>query len=401
MTKQGITRRGFVQGSALTAFAMMQPRMAFGAEANSRIKVGVVGLGARGRLISYMLLDHGGYEIHAGADYFSEVADGVGQQLGIPEAHRYSGLSGYKRVIDSGIEAIFLETPSYCFPDHVEAAVDAGLHVFIAKPLACDVPGNRRVEEAAAKAQEKGLVFLVDFQTRTDPLFNEGIQRMHAGEIGRQTMVFSDYADAGFPDPPLTENIESRLQSLIWVNDNAIGGGYMVNAGVHAVDVGLWMLGERQPISAMGTSHRARNNANGDSHDVYSVSYQFEDGLIMDYRGAHMANRYDYKCNSIGLCTDGHLSTEYIGEVHMPGNDDFEGGEVINLYQGGALRNVDSFHDAIRAGDYSNPTVQPSLNATYATILGRDAAERGGVLTWDEMMRENRSLEVDLSGLKD
>ncbi len=401
MSESGITRRNFVQGSALTAFAMMHPKIAFGSDANNRMKVGVVGLGARGRLISYMLLDHGGYEIHAGTDYFEQVSQGVGGQLGIDASNRFSGLSGYKRVIDSGIEAIFLETPSYCFPDHVEAAVDAGLHVFIAKPLACDVPGNLRVEAAAQKAQEKGLVFLVDFQTRTDPLYSEGIRRMHAGEIGKQSMVFTDYADGGFSDPELTENIESRLQHLIWVNDNAIGGGYMVNAGVHAVDVGLWMLGERRPISAMGSSHRSRKNPNGDSHDVHSVTYQFEDDLIMNYRSEHLGNQYDYKCNTVGICTDGHLSTEYIGEVRMPGNEAFEGGEVINLYQGGALRNVNSFYEYVREGDHSNPSVMPSLNATYAAILGRDAAERRGLLTWDEMFRENRSLEVDLRGLKD
>lgn len=401
MSGKGMTRRGFVQSGALSAVALMHPKMAFGATANSRLKVGVVGLGARGRMISYMLLDHDGYEIHAGADYFEEVAQGVGEQLGIDASRRFSGLSGYKRLMDSGIEAVFLETPSYCFPDHVEAAVDAGLHIFIAKPLACDVPGNKRIEAAAQKAQEKGLVFLVDFQTRTDPLFTEGIERMHAGEIGQQTMVFSDYADAGFPDPELTETIESRLRQLIWVNDNAIGGGYMVNAGVHAVDVGLWMLSERKPKAAMGCSHRARKDPHGDSHDVYSVTYQFDDNLILDYRSAHMGNEYDYKCNSVGLCTDGHLSTEYIGEVHMPGNDDFEGGEVVNLYQGGALRNVQTFYALIQEGDHRNTSVQPSLNATYAAILGRDAAERRDMLTWEEMMRENRSLEVDLSGLKE
>jgi hypothetical protein len=50
---------------------------------------------------------------------------------------------------------------------------------------------------------------------------------------------------------------------------------------------------------------------------------------------------------------------------------------------------------------YDNPTVQPSVNSTLATILGRQAARRNTRVTWDEMIRENEKLEVDFTGLKE
>ena len=52
-------------------------------------------------------------------------------------------------------------------------------------------------------------------------------------------------------DPPLTANIESRLRKLIWDNDIAIGGSYIVSFDIHAIDAALWVVGQR-PIAAMG-----------------------------------------------------------------------------------------------------------------------------------------------------
>ncbi len=78
----------------------------------------------------------------------------------------------------------------------------------------------------------------------------------------------------------------------------------------------------------------------------------------------------------------------------------YRGGEVINLYPRGAERNIDTFYKCALNGIYENPTVEPSVNATLTTMLGREAAKRNTKLTWDEVIRENKKLEVDLTGLK-
>ena len=72
----------------------------------------------------------------------------------------------------------------------------------------------------------------------------------------------------------------------------------------------------------------------------------------------------------------------------------------MNLYPSGAERNIDAFHKCVTTGVYDNATVEPSVNATLATILGREAARRRTKLTLDEVLHENRRLEPDLSGLK-
>ena len=109
---------------------------------DQKVKIGAVGCGGRGAWIAGLFQQHGGYEFVAVGDYFQEVADACGQALGVEPGRRFSGLSAYKKVIDSGIEAILLETPPWFFPQHGEAAVQAGKHVYMAKPVAVDVPGT-------------------------------------------------------------------------------------------------------------------------------------------------------------------------------------------------------------------------------------------------------------------
>lgn len=396
-----ISRRGFVEGAATAAaFALLSPRTAFGENANNRIKAGIIGLGGRGRMIASMVRDHGGFQITAVADYFRELAEGVGDQFEVPAENRFSGLSGYQGLMASGVEAVFLETPPYCFPDHARAAAGAGLHVFMAKPVACDVPGCNHIAEAGTLARSKGKVFFVDFQTRTDPFNIEVIRQMQEGVIGPAALLCSIYTDNGFADPPKTENAESRLRNLIWVNDDDLGGEYLVNAGIHAVDVALWMAAAA-PVSAMGRSRRTRKDPHGDSHDIYSLTYEFADGLLLNHRGEHLANRHGFTCGCTAYCRDGYAEATYEGEARLhPKEGEGPGGGISGLYEQGARRNIATFHDQIREGRHDNSTVTPSVNATLAAILGREACLRGGTFTWAEMMAENKRIEPNLGGLR-
>lgn len=399
---QRITRRDFLHSSGTTALSLsiVGARAVAGTQASSRIKVGVIGLGGRGRMIAGMLQQHGGYEIVAVADYFDQVANAAGDQLSVAKGNRFSGLSGYKAVLATGIEAVVLETPPYCFPEHVEAAVEAGRHVYMAKPLGCDVPGCLRIRDAAKKATANGRVFLCDFQTRTDPFFIEGVTRVQEGEIGPVGMISSEYNDESFRDPPKTATVESRLQELIWVNDDALGGSYLVNAGIHAVDVALWIAGQ-MPTSATGASRIVRADPHGDSHDVFSLTYEFANGMILNHRGEHLKNRSEFRSDCIAQGRDGWLETGYTSRVRILANSGgWRGGDVVDLYPRGAERNIDAFHKAVTTGDCTNPTIEPSVNATLTTILGREAARRRTKLTLDEVLRENRRLEPDLTGLK-
>jgi len=386
--------------ASATAFALMDPALALGSEANSRVTAGVVGLGGRGGWIAEHVSKHAGFQVTAVADYFPEVAQGVGEKLKVPKERCFSGLNGYRQVIESKVDAIFLETPPYFFPQHARAAVEAGRHVYMAKPVAVDVAGTLSILESGRKATRDRKVFLVDFQTRTDPFHIEAIRRVHDGMLGKLCLLSSFYHDECFADPPKGKTIENLLRNLAWVNDTALGGAYIVNCDIHAVDVALWIAGQ-VPVSAVGYSSRNRPNAQNDSHDCYAVSFQFKDGLVMTDHSEHVRNGTPFRSGCQAYGDKAWLEALYGGKTFIRGLEDgYAGGESPDLYAEGMHRNVDTFHRNIVEGRHDNPTLEPSVNATLATLLGREAALKGRPMTWDELLKDTTRLKPDLTGLK-
>jgi predicted dehydrogenase len=396
-----LNRRSFVK-SCTTALgaasvSVLPSRRVRGNQANSRVRLGIIGCGGRGHWIARLFAEHAGYEVYAVADYFREVADDCGKDLGVAAERRFSGLTGYRQLMQCGVEAVALETPPYCFPEHARAAVSAGLHVYMAKPVAVDVPGACEVMDLSVQAAAQHRCFMVDFQIPTDPFNRKAVACAKRGALGRIVMINTHYWAGSFKDPPRTSTAASRFRNLVWVNDVDLGGGYHVNACIHAVDAGLWVAGGL-PTAARGTSRIGRTPAHGDSHDQFSLTYEFADGTIMNHSGSHLNAPFDVRCVAYGQ--RGNLEIGYVGRAFTRGGDaPFDGGEVTDLYRAGAVRNIATFHENIAAGDYRNETVEPSVNSTLATILGREAALRGCRLTMDELLRENRRILVDLSGL--
>lgn len=395
-----LTRRAFLAGTAAAAaFAIVRPAAVRGAEANSKIELGVVGCGGRGNWIANLFAQHGGYKVSAVADYFPDVANRCGDALGVDKARRFSGLLGYKRMIESKIDAIALETPPWFFPEHAAVAVAAGCHVYMAKPVACDVPGTLAIAQAGKRATEKKRCFLVDFQTRTDPFFQEVVKRVHEGALGPIGLISTCYQDEGFPDPPKTKTVDSRFQSLIWCNDVDLGGGYFVNAGIHAIDVGMW-LARTKPVSAVGSSRIRRKDPHGDSHDVFSLTFEFPGDIVLNHRGEHINNLSGFVCTCAAYGQGAFMEGSYEGKTWLRGGPmAVKGGDVRNLYGEGAKRNIDTFHKSVTQGVFDNPTVEPSVNSTLACILGREAGRSGTKVTWDEMIKANKRIDVDLMGL--
>jgi predicted dehydrogenase len=410
-----VSRRQFIAGTVAVTSA--GPFLATAGEAQDqrpapatitrKLKLGVVGLGGRGHWIAGLFAKHGGYDIHAVADYFPQVADEQGGALGVDPARRFSGLSGYKRVIESGVEAIALEDIPYFFPEQARDAVDAGLHVYMAKPIASDVPGVLSVRDSAKRATATQRAFLVDYQMPTDPHNAEVIRQVRNGGLGRLQTVFSAGAaggPTGFDDPPFTENLESRLQKLIWVNDDALGCGYIGNYDIHVIDIVLRAVG-KIPVSATGWGARFRGEPHGDALDSVCTMFTFDDGMVWNHQSPKGNCEPWFSSNgSLAAEIQGSEASarlSYWGKAYLRGGSHHvPGGDVQNLYEAGAVRNIATFYDAVTGRRPENESVQPAVDSALVSILGREAAIRRTPVTMADILKENRRLEMDLKGLK-
>ena len=399
-----ITRRSFLAstGNAALGLTILRPELVSGTEANSKINLGLIGCGGRGKWISGLFQKDGRYNLTAVTDYFQDRADEVGGEFKVPPASRFSGLNGCQRLLEQKLDAVAIETPPFFHPMQAAAAVAAGKHVYLAKPIAVDVPGCRTIEESGKKATEKKLAFQVDFQTRAHAAYQEVVRRVQGGEIGSLISAEASYLCGptwGGMDPVLRKdpkNPEVRLRA--WGVDKILSGDIITEQNIHALDVATWFL-NANPVKAYGAGGKKRDFV-GDCWDHFSVIFYFPNDVELSFCSKQVGHGIDdIMCRVYGA--KGTADTHYFGKVWMRSTEEiFNGGELGNLFTDGVVRNIATFYDNVTKGDFSNPTVAPSVRSNLTTILGRTAAYRRREVTWDELLKANEKFEFDLSALK-
>jgi predicted dehydrogenase len=398
-----ITRRRFIAGSSASvlAFTVLKPELLRSAETNSKVNIGLIGCGNRGKWVAGLFQKHGGYNFVAVADYFQDHADEAGVKLKVPAANRYTGLSGYRKLLEQKLDAVVIESPPYFHPEQAAAAIDAGKHVYLAKPIAVDVPGCQTIAETGKKATANKLCFLVDFQTRANKLYQQAVKAVHDGELGKVVSAEANYQCGdtwGNMDQMLRKdpkNPEVRLRA--WGVDRILSGDVITEQNIHALDVACWML-DAAPIRAYGTGGRKREYV-GDCWDHFAVIFYYPDNVVVSFNSHQSGYGYDdIMCRVYGL--KGTADTHYFGNVMVKAAEFHLDGSVGALYGDGVITNIATFYDSITKGECANPTVAASVRSNLTTILGRMAAYNNGLVTWDEMMRRKEKFTADLNGLK-
>lgn len=402
-TGTSMTRRHFLAGASASAlaFTILKPELIAGAEANSKVDIGLIGCGGRGQWIMDLFNKHGGYNIVAGADYFKDRVDDMGGKFNVPESRRFTGLSCYHRLLEQKLDAVAIISPPYFHPEQAAAGVAAGKHVYLAKPIAVDVPGCQAVAEAGKKATANKLCFLIDFQTRANKAYQDAIGRVHEGEIGKIVLVEAAYhcglmfegMDQHLRKDP--ENPEVRLRG--WPIDRNLSGDIITEQNIHALDVASWAL-DAAPLRAVGSGGRRRPFL-GNCWDHFAVVFYYPDDVLVSFNSHQSGFGYDdILCRVHGL--KGTVDTHYAGKVSVKATEFHSDSDSGNLYTDGAVANIATFHQNVTRGNCENSTVAPSVRSNLTTILGRTAAYKNAMVTWDQMMRSQERFVADLKGLK-
>jgi myo-inositol 2-dehydrogenase/D-chiro-inositol 1-dehydrogenase len=120
---------------------------------------------------------------------------------------------------------------------------------------------------------------------------------------------------------------------------------------------------------------------------------------VVSFNSHQMGFGYDdIMCRVYGF--KGTVDTHYFGNVSVKTTEIHTDGSVGNLFTDGVVTNIATFRDNVTKGDCANLTVPASVRSNLTTILGRTAAYKNGVVTWEEMMRKQEKFAPDLKGLK-
>lgn len=391
-------RRRFLKTAAAgSGILLLKPRTVFSYQANSNVELGLIGCGGRGNWIGPFFSEYAGARIVALADVIRKHLDDTAAKFKVEASRAYYGGDAYKEVIASKVDGVIIETPPYFHPEQARAAVDAGKHVYLAKPVAVDVPGCKSILESGRRAKGK-FSFLVDFQTRAQPVFQEAAARVHRGDIGKPNLAQTFYY-AGRPAPdksrPGMDPGQGRI--LNFYMDRVLGGDIIVEQNIHVIDVTNWFL-NGHPLKANGAGGRADWSGTkydaGDAYDHFAVTYWYPNDVVCSFSSNQLTNSFSdlcVRCFGIKGCVDSH----YGGLVRITGENAWLGAEKDDTFRQGAINNVKAFVESIRTGKYLNNAEQ-AVESNLTAILGRTAAYKQATVTWEEMLASDEQWRADL-----
>jgi scyllo-inositol 2-dehydrogenase (NAD+) len=137
---------------------------------------------------------------------------------------------------DPAVEAVIIATPHATHGDLARAALRAGRHVFVEKPLTITADDARSVIATAAGTDR---VLLVGHVTRLLPLVRLALERVDAGEIGEPRAAW------------MIRHQPLRRQG--WMARRGDFGGLLHSPAVHNIDLANRILGRPAWVSAVAT----------------------------------------------------------------------------------------------------------------------------------------------------
>lgn len=370
-----VSRRNLVATAALVPFAAIR-----GTAANSAVKVGLLGAGGRGTRLASFVVQVPQARLVALCDLFDERIEQAKARIPIASPKVYNDLS---EMLASDIDAVIVATPVFLHPEHLEAAVRAGKHVYLEKPAAVDVAGCKRVMKAADSARP-GLNVSVGFQQRYGWTYRQARQVLESGALGTIRQ-----AEAHFLKGPVTGNepVRERPVTMLekvreWKHWRDLYGDIIVETYCHSIDVLNWFLGDQHPLKAVGDGGRTIRK-DGDMSDHITVAYEYPGRVQATLVGSHITPPFFREVHERFYGSEAMVETARHYWRHYRGRDDVLYAEPE--------RNID--HDSVEAfilrvaaGQTENVGIR-GAESTLTAILGRMAMDLGRSVTWEEMMQ--------------
>lgn len=422
----GLDRRRFIGGAAAGAgLLILKPELVRGTAANSAIRLGLLGCGARGTGVATSFAKHTSARVAALADLFGDQLEAARKHFDeIAVSHGYAGVDrklmfkgprAFEQIANSKeIDMVQISTPGYFHPQHLDAVVAPGKHVYCEKPVAVDIPGAKRVLQIGEKVRGR-LSLDVGFQIRSAPPFVELVRRIHAGALGKIACVSAHYHSTAirYPERHNVSPLELRLRNWYW--DRIISGDIIVDQNVHVIDICNWVL-KSHPVKAVGTGGRKVRSDFGNTWDHFEVNFYYPDDVVVSFNSVQFGDKF-WDVNERFFGSRGVSESPYSGPVRIVGEEPWQwqgpaasssaneqkfsaSGEFHDNLEFADREKEKAFIESITSGRFHNQAAT-GVEAAASAILGRTAAYTGREVTWDELMRSEETYDagIDLDKL--
>ncbi|GAG09159.1 unnamed protein product, partial [marine sediment metagenome] len=178
-----------------------------------------------------------GVELVAGADVSEKALKSFAEQFGVKQT-----FTDYKKMLRlKDLDAVSVCTPNYMHKAPTVAALRAGKHVMVEKPMAMNAREAQAMVDAAKEAKRK---LVIGFQYRFSPEAQAVKRYVDDGQIGR----------------PLFARVQTlRRRGIpswgVFGRKDLQGGGPLIDLGVHYIEVALYLMGSPSAVSASGSAY--------------------------------------------------------------------------------------------------------------------------------------------------
>ena len=404
------SRRDFIRTSSMlvaggavgSSLSIARAAHSFGSDT---IKIGLVGCGGRGTGAAVQALNtmqkediqpNGEAKLIAMADVFPDrlhtsyrtIKGQHGDYVDVPQERQFIGFDGYKKVLESDIDLVILATAPGFRPLHFEAAVNAGKHIFMEKPVATDAVGVRRVLEANEIAKARGLAVAVGLQRHHEPRYMETVKRIWDGAIGDIVATRVYWNGAGvWVRPRQPNHTELEYQMRNWYYFNWLCGDHITEQHIHNLDVSNWLLRDYPAdCNGMGGREVRKGDDHGQIYDHHFCEYTYPNGVKMFSQCRHIKGCW----NNVSEHVHGtNGSADLSGKIYNA-----KGDPVWNYGRGGGNGHQVEHYDlfaALRKGELPQEG-ENGAKSTMTSILGREATYTGQVVKWNDAINSDTAL---------
>lgn len=417
-------RRQFIGGAiAGSGLMFMQPRTAFGYQANSAVRLALLGCGSRGTTVAASFANNTSARIVALADlfpdklelgktHFDQVADKLGY-AGIDTKLMFRGHNAFEAVAACpDVDAVQISTPPWFHVQHLDAVVNAGKHAYCEKPVGVDVAQANQALQVARRADGHVSVE-VGFQIRRAPPFVEIVRRIHAGALGKIACIATNYnaPEVSYPErPPQMSTNELRLRNWLW--DRTLSGDIIVEQNIHVIDMCNWIL-QAHPLNATGTGGRNVVSNFGNTWDNYEVVFTYPENVRASFSSTQFGTNGWFEVSTRVLGSAGIAEAPYSGPLRILGDHAWTWKDEAPASQtktsatfaaNGAFANnlaladrekERSFIESISSGQFHNQ-IATGVESAMSAMLGRMAARLGREVTWEELLQKGEEYELNI-----
>ncbi len=413
-----MNRRQFLTGSAAASgLLLLKSRTAFGYEANSAVRLALLGCGRRGTTVATSFAKNTSARIVALADLFpDQLENGKGyfeklnRSLGYAGPERsFHGYKAFEEVAASpDIDAVQISTPPYFHVQHLDAVVRGGKHAYCEKPVGVDIEQTNQALAIAKRVEGKVSVD-VGFQIRSAPPFVEIVRRIHEGALGKIASITAWYnaPRSTYPDRPGVAADELRIRNWLW--DRTLSGDILVEQNIHVIDSCNWIL-QAHPVKARATGGRNVLTHAGDCWDNYQVSFTYPDDIHVSFSSTQFCPDHWFDVSQRVFGSDGIAEAPYSGPLHILGKTPWtwSGNETqatASFAANGAFNNNlahadaekdKSFIESITSGKFHNQ-IATGVESARSAMLGRMAGRLNREVTWDELLAHDKPYKLDIN----